>query len=97
MAHFTIRKDRNTWSMSDQPEATIVEWYGGKIVVKVAGHMEQHGRGIRSYKPAEYQVWQITEISDCGEIMTGQADFLIDFPVNPKLQGRYITYSTSTA
>ena len=94
---FVIRKDKNTFSINDQPEAKIVERSGGCLVVKVAGYKEHHGRGIRSYKPAEYQVWQITEIEDCGEILVGQATFLIDFPVNPKLQAKKIDHHTSTA
>ena len=97
MASFVIRKDKNTFSMNDQPEAKIVERHGGDIVVKVPGHKERHGRGISTYKPAEYQVWQITEIEDLGEILQGNAEWIIDFPANPKLQGKHIVHSTSTA
>ena len=98
---FVIRKDQNTFSIDDQPDeqpdAKIVERWGGCIVVKVAGYKEYHGRGLRSYKPAEYQVWQITEIEDKGEILIGDADYLIDFPVNPKNQAKEIDHHTSTA
>ena len=97
MAHFTIRKDKNTFSMNDQSDAPIVERHGGTIVVKVAGHKERHGRGIYSYKPAEYQVWRITEITDLGEILQGNAEWVIDFPANSKLQGKHIVHHTSTA
>lgn len=97
MAHFVIRKDKNTFSMDDQPEAKIVERHGGTIVVKVPGHKEQHGRGIYSYKPAEYQVYRIIEIKDLGEILQGNAEYIIRFPANSKLQGKHIVHSTSTA
>ena len=97
MAHFTIRKDTNAFSMNDQPDATIVERHGGTIVVKLPGYKERHGRGIYSYKPAEYQVWQITDITDMGEILQGDADWVIDFPANGKLQGKHIDHHTSTA
>lgn len=97
MAHFTIRKDKDMFSMNDQPDAPIVERQGGLIVVKVPGFKERHGRGIYSYKPAEYQVWRITEISDLGEILQGNAEWVIDFPANSKLQGKHIVHHTSTA
>ena len=97
MSYFVIRKDKNTFSMNDQPDATIVERQGGDIVVKVLGHKERHGRGIYSYKPAEYQVYQITEIEDLGEILQGNAEWVIDFPANSKLQGKNINHGTSTA
>ena len=97
MAHFTIRKDKNTFSMNNQPDAPIIERHGGIIVVKVTGHKERHGRGIYSYKPTEYQVWQITEISDLGEILQGNAEWVIDFPANSKLQGKGIQHHTATA
>ena len=98
---FVIRKDQNTFSIDDQPDeqpdAKIVERWGGCLVVKVAGFKEYHGRGLRSYKPAEYQVWQMTKVEDCGETLEGEATFLIDFPVNPKNQAKEIDHHTSTA
>lgn len=97
MPHFTIRKDKNTFSMNDQPEAKIIERHGGTIVVRCPGYREQHGRGLSSYKFSEYQVWQITEIEDLGEILQGDAEWVIDFPASPKLQGKHIVHSTSTA
>ena len=97
MSQFVIRKDQNTWSMNDQPEAKLVERWGGCIVVKIPGHMEHHGIGLRTYKPAEYQVWQITDIEDKGEILVGHADFLINFPVNPKQQTKEFDHHRSTA
>ena len=97
MAQFSIRKDKNTFSMSDQPDAKIIERVGGTLVVKVPGHKERHGRGIYSYKPAEYQVWRITEIEDKGETLVGDADWVIDFPVNPKEQTKVFDHHTSTA
>ena len=96
MAHFTIRTDTHMFSMNDQPDAKIVERAGGIIVVKVPGHTERHGVSISTYKPAEYQVWQITEITDSGLLMHGQAHWIVDFPVNSKLQGKYLQHHTST-
>ena len=97
MAAFTIRKDKHTFSMEDQPDATIIERQGGIIVVKVPWHKERHGRGISTPRPAEYQVWQITEIKDLGEILQGNAEWLIDFPVNAKNQCKSFEHHTSTA
>ena len=97
MDYFTIRKDKNTFSTNDQQDATIVERDGGRIVVKLAGRMVNISRGVRYYEPAEYQVWQITEITDLGEILQGRAKWIISFPVNPKEQGKYIVHHTSTA
>ena len=73
-----------------------MERHDGLIVVKVPGHKDRHGRGIYSYTPTEYQVWQITEITDLGEILQGDAEWVIDFPANSKLQGRSIVHHTST-
>ena len=94
--HFVIRKDSNTFSIDDNPDMKIVERYGGRIVVKLAGHMETHGRGLRTYKEAEYQVWKITDIEDHGDVMSGHAHWVIDFPVNPKKQSKQIQHHRST-
>ena len=94
---FVIRKDKDTFSTDDQPDAILIERFGGALVVKVPGHMEYHGRGLRTYKPAEYQVWQIRGIEDTGETLIGDADWLIDFPVNPKQQTKEFDHHRSTA
>ena len=97
MAVFTIRKDKDTFSMEDQPDAKIIERHDGVIVVKVPWHKERHGIGMSTPRPAEYQVWKITEIEDLGEILRGEAEWIIDFPVNAQNQCKSFVHNTSTA
>ena len=92
--HFAIRTDKETFSTNDQPDAKIVRCdvghfsnlkVGRTIAVKVPGFYHDFGSmGNKSYIPAEYQVYRVTECHKHGLVIRGHAELVIDFPVRQK-------------
>ena len=88
---FAIRVDHHTFSISCQPDGRIVRpekglasriKVGDLIAVRCKGFYTDFGSmGIKSYCPAEYQIWQIEDIEEKGLLLIGTAGLLLDFPV----------------
>lgn len=81
----------------DQPEADLVAYENGILVIKVPGHRYQYGYSsvdTVSYAPAEYQLYKPTSVTvhhTASEILV-QADRLLTFPVRiPKTNENEVT------
>ena len=49
----------------DQPEADLIQWFNGTMIIKVPGHTHWRGIGMeRGYTPAAIEVWRVIELKE---------------------------------
>ena len=65
--YFSVNTHYNKVSFSglDQPDADLIQWFNGTMVVKVPGHSYWRGLNMeRGYTPASIEVWRVIELKD---------------------------------
>ena len=88
MSFATVDKSSKKFTLHgiDQPAGDIIRVQSGFICVKVPGYDYYLGESQFSYHPAEYQMWQVSEVRATSEpnVLEVTVDKLINFDVRTK-------------